>query len=437
MRSNRRHPAARWHGKNHSLIDVMAEFSDYEWLVSDASAAAQLIRLATDVRPALAQLNELRHELSAERARLVVEQVELRRRAAAKFGATATRMFFGPTLLEQATDDQIARYKAGRFAPYAAGRHVHDYCCGIGGDLLALTVHADCTGWDKSPVACLLANANLRAQGHDPVVREADVETLAPQTTDLWHLDPDRRAGGRRSTTLEHHSPGPDLIDRWRRAAPDAAVKLSPATTLPTAWSTEAEFEWITTHRECRQLVVWFGALARNPGEHRATRLSDDGSSPQAASSVAGRPDVPCDAAERPLAYLYDPDPSVLAAGLLGHVAAENRLQSLGIGGAYLTGDRAVATPLLQAFAMQDCLPLRTSDVARLLAARNIGSLEIKKRGVTVDPDRLRRELKLRGENSATLILTRVGKRQMAIIAARLPAFPPEPQGLNQPPPTG
>ena len=44
----------------------------------------------------------------------------------------------------------------------------------------------------------------------------------------------------------------------------------------------------------------------------------------------------------------------------------------------------------------------------------------LQKRGVTVDPEKFRRDLKLRGDDAATLILTRIGKRQVAIVARRL-----------------
>jgi hypothetical protein len=71
---------------------------------------------------------------------------------------------------------------------------------------------------------------------------------------------------------------------------------------------------------------------------------------------------------------------------------------------------------------------LRAATVAGYLAARGVGTVEIKKRGVTLDPEEFRRNLKLHGDNAATVVLTRIGKRQVAIIAQRLP----EPSGLNE-----
>jgi len=54
------------------------------------------------------------------------------------------------------------------------------------------------------------------------------------------------------------------------------------------------------------------------------------------------------------------------------------------------------------------------------LAARSIGVLEIKKRGVDIDPAVLRKRLALKGSESATLIVTRVGERKIALLADRV-----------------
>jgi hypothetical protein len=58
--------------------------------------------------------------------------------------------------------------------------------------------------------------------------------------------------------------------------------------------------------------------------------------------------------------------------------------------------------------------------LAAYLSARGIGRIAIKKRGVAVDPESLRKKLKLRGDREATLVLTRIDKRETAIVAERL-----------------
>jgi len=402
----------------------MANFDDYAWLTSDATALAVLSELAADGRGELQQLNDLRKTLTPKRAQLLVEQVALRRRAVVKFGPDAARMFFTQVHLEQATDREIAAYKAERFQQGGEQRSIQDYCCGIGGDLIAIAARGPAVGWDLSPIARLLAERNLEAVGARATVHEADVASLCPAGDDRWHVDPDRRVDGRRSTTLEHHSPGPEIIDRWRSLAPDGAVKLAPASDPPAAWQNEGELQWITSQRECRQLVVWFGQLATAPGQRRATLLipvqSGAADSLPSSSSFTGVPDEPCNSTDEPGRFLFDPDPSLIASRLLGAIAAHHDLRSLGAGGVYLTGDSPLADPLLAEFEVQESMPLRTAAVAQWLAARRVGRVEVKKRGVAVDPEKFRRELKLRGDNEATVILTRAGKRQLAIIATRL-----------------
>ena len=57
---------------------------------------------------------------------------------------------------------------------------------------------------------------------------------------------------------------------------------------------------------------------------------------------------------------------------------------------------------------------------ARKLRERGIGRLEIKKRGMDVDPAVLRKALGLKGDGAATLILTRIGKKRVALLADRV-----------------
>ena len=68
---------------------------------------------------------------------------------------------------------------------------------------------------------------------------------------------------------------------------------------------------------------------------------------------------------------------------------------------------------------MLERFPLDERLLARELAARGIGTLEIKKRGVDIDPAKLRPRLKLRGDASAVLVLTRIAGARTALLAER------------------
>ena len=64
-------------------------------------------------------------------------------------------------------------------------------------------------------------------------------------------------------------------------------------------------------------------------------------------------------------------------------------------------------------------MPLDERRIAQRLRELGIGELEIKKRGADLDPAALRKRLKLRGDERATLIATRIGGRHRAILADR------------------
>ncbi|MGD9635667.1 MAG: class I SAM-dependent methyltransferase [Pirellulales bacterium] len=392
-----------------------AELADYEWLVGD-EAAVVLRDLAGRDEPLHTLAGRLRKQFSTERSHLLLEQVELRERARAKF-ARAEEMFFTRIGLEQATDEWVAWYKARRFAEVAAARAVTDLCCGIGGDLLALGEVAQVVGVDRDDVSGTLAAANARALGRDQNVKveAADVDAYELGQHVAWHLDPDRRPQGRRTTALAWSSPGTETIERLLSASPHAAVKLAPAADLPAAWEERCELEWISRDRECRQLVAWHGSLARDVGKRCATVLSVDG---KESASFAGEANVEFSYA--PLdQFLFEPDPAVLAAQLAGAFGDRHGLSALSPGIAYLTGPQAIDSPLLACFAVNEVLPLDLRKISDALCVRHIGRLEIKKRGVDHDPQRVRKQLRVGGDNEATLLLTKLNGKHAAILAQR------------------
>src|SRR5207237_4747837 len=157
---------------------------DYQWLLSEVAkpwlalgaSGAALTKLAL----------ELRKELTAERAHLVLEQIELRERAREKF-SLAERMFFTRKGLEQATDERLAAYKASRFP---SGMRVADLCCGLGGDLLALAGRGPAQGVDCDSVTALLASANAAALGLESQCAVIAGDAISTDIAgSLWHCD--------------------------------------------------------------------------------------------------------------------------------------------------------------------------------------------------------------------------------------------------------
>ena len=134
---------------------------EYQWLVSPAAERWLDIAAGADEKSLVKMSLTLRKDLGVTRTHLVIAQAELRRRAGIKF-KHAHRMFFTRQLLEQATDDQIAGYKAQRWPVDGC---LADLCCGIGGDLMALAERGRVVGIDRDPVAVVLSTANCRSAG--------------------------------------------------------------------------------------------------------------------------------------------------------------------------------------------------------------------------------------------------------------------------------
>jgi hypothetical protein len=391
----------------------MSNLEDYRWLVSDD--ARTFLDRATTADESLVRLTKsLRAELSAAHTHLVLEQVELRRRAREKFQA-AERMFFTRRALEQATDERIAAYKARRFS---AGASVADLCCGIGGDLMAFAARGVGVGVDRDPIVALLAETNCRVLCIERAkLLVADVADIHVNDFAAWHIDPDRRPAGRRTTRPEFYEPNLETLRRLLTANPNAAIKLAPGATVPQDWAETAELEWIGHRGECKQQVAWLGRLSQCTGQRRATVLFDDG---RPEYSVVGSPDQYIARATSVGRFVYEPHAAVLAAGLSGVLAAEHNLSAIVPGIAYLTANHHVEVPALSAYEVTEVLPCDAKRINAALRQRGIGELVIKHRGFGIEAERLCNSLRYTGDGHATLILAKSPESSIAMLTTRL-----------------
>jgi hypothetical protein len=389
-----------------------ARLEDYHWLIS-AEAALWLELWREAPPPSVAQVRELRRALSADRTHLVLEQCELRRRAATKF-ESAGRMFFTRQGLEQATDQWVARCKAQRFP---AGQAVADLCCGIGGDLFGLARQSTVTGVDVNPVHTLLAEANARALELPTCALEtADAGPWPVHDCAAWHIDPDRRSHGHRTAQLPFSEPPVEAIRRLLDACPHAGLKLAPAADIPDDWAAVAERQWIGSGRECRQQVVWFASLALHPQLRSALVVDRHG---QASEPLVGRGDERCGTAPAIRRFVYEPHACVLSAQLTHALGSQLSLDLIDPQVAYLTGDQPIEDLRLSTFEVMDVLPFDVRTLRAALGERRIGNLEVKKRGVIIDPAAVRRQLQGRGDESAVLIISPCAGAVRAILARR------------------
>lgn len=341
----------------------------------------------------------------------VLNQSKLRRRAQAKFGPFADRMLFTAAGLEQATRLAVAAIHAGRFRS-AGIDSVADLGCGIGGDALAIAaLELRVTAVERDEVTAAIAAYNLAPWPNATVVN-SDASAFDLTGFDGVYLDPARRDGVKRLTNPADWSPSLETAFGLAGHLP-TGIKLAPGVDrglIPEG----AEAQWVSVGGEVVELGLWFGALAR-PGIHRAALLLGEHDS---AEFTADRDSADVEVGSLG-EYLYEPDGAVIRARLIGDLGRQLGASMLSRGIAYLTSDKAVDTPFAARFRITEALPWNERTVKKALAARGIGRLEIKKRGVDVDPAQLRRKLSLQGPGTATLIVTRVAGRHTALLAER------------------
>ncbi|MGO2684676.1 MAG: THUMP-like domain-containing protein [Microbacterium sp.] len=399
------------------------------------------ISSTTEVAQVVSRLRAAGH--SPDLVSAVVGQAHLRAKGAAKFGDFAERMLFTRAGLEQATRLGVAARHAGRMRRAGISR-VADLGCGIGGDALAFAgAGLSVVAVDADEVTAAIAAYNLAPFASPPRgslsersetkrverAQRAETSPTAPvttlhataETTDLtdvdavW-LDPARRTAGHSETrrvTASDYSPSLEWAFSLAERMP-VGIKLGPAHDRE-ALPADAEAQWVSADGSVVELVVWSGILAREGVRRSALVIRGDESHELTAGADAEDADV------RELgAFVHEPDGAVIRARLIGDVARSLEAGMLDPKIAYLTGDAAVTSPFVQTFRVREVTAANPKAISQALTRHDVGTLEIKKRGMDVDPAAFRKKLTLRGAASATLILTRVGDRRMAILADRV-----------------
>jgi hypothetical protein len=380
----------------------------FRWLLTDDGQALLARAEAAPADPLRAQ-TELRRGAAPEHVAAALTQVALRRRAVVKFGDLAARLYFTPDGLEQATRWPVARHRAARLRAASAATLV-DLGCGIGGDLLAgASAGLTCAGVDLDPVRVAVAAANLDALGLDGAVMVADATTVDTSPFDVAFADPARRTGRGRTFDVDDWTPPWSFVEGLLRR--DSCVKVAPGIPHDLV-PTDVEAEWVSDHGEVKEAALWSGRLATT--RRRATVIGAGGLATLTDRDDPGAPVVPLGG------YLHEPDGAVIRAGLVTAVAAACGGGLLDEHIAYVTSEREHRTPFARSYQVLETLPYREKPLRAALRARDIGTLTIKKRGVDVVPDQLRKRLALTGSTPGTIVLTRAAGHGVALLVRPL-----------------
>lgn len=295
---------------------------------------------------------------------------------------------------QQATPPAVAAYRA-QFLRERGVDLVHDLTCSIGTEGQAYAP-GTYVGSDLDASRVAMAQHNIA----HPVFR-ADALTTTT-SAQVCIADPARRQGGTRITRLDQLLPPPQaLLDTHG----EMAIKCAPGID---------HSEWdglacvVSLDGGVKETCLYTPGLGTGK---RAVILS---TSPAVAPDVI-EDDIP--EHELPDAgplgrFLIDPDGAIVRAGLVRHYAAREGLHQLDPRIAYLTGDHLPEGT--SGFEFIELVPMKKLKAA--MSAHDVGSLEILVRGQDVDPDQLRKKLKLKGSTAKTLVVTRIGAKGVAVL---------------------
>lgn len=380
------------------------DVEDVAFLRSPAGGQAVSELAERPLTPAsrLADADLARKSVGVRFAAAALETAVLKGRSVSKLDSGADWLFTGDGL-QQATATAVARHRAQRLA----GRDVHDVTCSIGADLYETAAVANrCVGSDLDPVRLLMAQHNLAAGGRSAALVRADA--LRPVTAGTAVIaDPARRdsAGRRRWNPADLVPPLDELLDVY--AGRDLVVKCAPGLDFDLV-PEHAEVEVVSLAGQVREASMWLGGLA-GQARRRATVIGSD----EKSWTITDTEPDDCPVGEVGQ-WIVDPDGAVVRAGLVRHYAARHGLGQLDHRIAYLTGDEP--PPGVRAFRVVDHARYAEKSLRTLLRRHDVGRLEILVRGVGVDPDALRKRLKLKGDADATVVLTRIGDTPWAFL---------------------
>lgn len=383
-------------------------------LLTPAGAAAIAAATAEKDPSSLGAADRLRRSFPPELSAEALNLVALRRRAGGKF-PRADEMFLTSDGLQQATRPRVAAWRARQFSD-AGVTEVWDLGCGLGADAMAFqTAGITARGVEADARTAAYATANLALVEGPPVVNALAEEVTVPEAAGVF-LDPARRTDRGRTWRVEDFTPPWSLVTEYLASDRYCCVKLGPG--LPKEFIPDGvNAAWVSEHGDVVEASLW----NREPEGVRAVVFPRGEGEPivvVGAARASERRELPTAAVGQ---WVIEPDNAVIRAGLVTEFAPEHDMWLLDPHLAYLSSDEELPpTPLADVFRVRDVIAPDVKTLRAYVRSMRIGTLEIKVRGLEVDPAKLRRDLKPSGPGRATILLSRSPQGALAIVADRI-----------------
>ena len=365
-------------------------------------------------------------------------------------GKTARGIFLlcNKLALEQSTAQDIGRWKANLWPREGS---VNDLCCGMGGDSFYLPASLQLTGIDLDENRLAMYRHNLQAFGKAVSTKCADARSI--EGAAFFTIDPARRAiEGENQRDLRNLTPTLEEVIEISRHYKGGMAKLPPGYP-PDEIPDGTEILYLGGHSDCRECLVLFGELAKNPDTVRAVIIDKNGETAaewtrkrdrsletldedlqekldrndslegkdRTYRTATSRSDLPLGGIGK---YIAEPAPVLIRSRLFSDAALahDQDVHLISEGIAYVSSDRMLPAPAFTSYEILAHTEIATGAVRSMLKEHDIGKITLKLRGVKLDPDAEAKRLKPKGKNSAILFYTRFHGEKIAILTRRCPS---------------
>jgi len=337
----------------------------------------------------------------------ILQQIHARQKAQHKLVKWATRkeiIFPNPDLVEQASSDATAAYKASLFPQ---GNIFLDLSAGMGSDFLALSekfTSGYCVEADPAHAQLLEYNLKVLSDKNVIIINDyAENFTKTMPDADLVYIDPQRRneTGKRGIYDLSQTRPNIlELLPVLRQKSSQILIKTSPFLDITEALlqlGGAAEVHVLESQGQCKEVLYLIKSGDNTPDTVITAANCDTGQK----IHYEYRPGTDIKpGSSAPLTYLYEPSPALMKSGLHSRVATDMGLKKLADMTHLYTSEALQHAFMGRKFLILSVLPVKKQAASDALPDRQAN---ITTRNFPMKPEDLRKKLGLKDGGDHTL----------------------------------
>jgi|AntRauTorcE11897_2_1112592.scaffolds.fasta_scaffold07540_5 hypothetical protein len=346
----------------------------------------------------------------------MVTLLKLRINALEKF-FKASEMYFTTDGLEQASSEKVSEYVASRFKKVIKNGVVTDLTSGIGGNAVFLAKYfkVRAVDLDKVHLECVKYNSFLYKTFDNIEFIHGKAEDNI-KDSQAFIIDPQRIRGAKTKTRSIYNSE-PNIVEmlpKMLEVTENICIKISPAFDYEEVFKLpgDPEIEIISENNNNKGAFLWFGEFKN--AKRKATIL-DDKDSVFFSDNIDLQNLNSTDSLKK---YLFIPNKAIIKANLAEQVASFYNLLKISDKNELMTSDEIKKYPhkVFRCFEVLDYDIFSMKNIKNLVKINNIDRAHIVARHFGVNPEELRKRMKLKEGGEYSLILTDLADKKYIIL---------------------